>query len=137
MRRRDFMAGLGSAVAWPVVARAQQRVPPAIGYLGGSSPSADSFFRGLGELGFVEGLNVQILYRAAQFQYDRLDALATDLVNRRVAVIYARGSTQALAAKRATATIPIVFSTGGDPVEDGLAQRRTVGQPGLYARVRR
>jgi putative tryptophan/tyrosine transport system substrate-binding protein len=125
MRRREFIAGLGGAAVWPVVARAQQSAAPVIGYL--SSGSADisaglvPFLRGLKESGFVEGQNVNIEYRWAKGQYDLLPTLAADLVNRRVAVICASGgSVTAMAAKAATATIPIVFQGGSDPVSRGL-----------------
>ena len=134
MRRREFIAGLGSAAAWPVVARAQQPAMPVIGFL--SSQSADDdyknvtvpFLQGLKETGYVEGQNVAVEYRWAENQYDRLPALAADLVRRRVAVIVAAGTTAALAAKAATTTIPIVFATGGDPVALGLVA--SLNRPG-------
>ena len=125
IKRRDFIAGLGSAAAWPVVARGQQPVP-VIGYLGGQSADDDyknvivPILLGLKETGYVEGQNVAIEYRWAENQYDRLPALAADLVRRRVAVIVASGSTAALAAKTVTTTIPIVFMSGNDPVALGL-----------------
>ena len=126
MRRRTFIAGLGSAAAWPALARAQQPAIPVIGYLGTQSadndykPATVPFLQGLKETGYVEGQSVAIEYRWAENQNDRLPALAADLVRRRVAVVVAAGTAAALAAKAATTTIPIVFSTGTDPVASGL-----------------
>jgi len=133
IRRREFIVGLGSAVAWPVVARAQPPAMPVIGYI--STQSAEDykidtvpFLQGLKETGFVEGQNVAVEYRYAEGQYDRLPALAADLVRRRVAVIVAAGSEAAVAAKAATTTIPIVFNTGADPVALGLVA--SLNRPG-------
>ena len=126
MRRRDFIKAIvGSSVAWPLLARAQQSATPVIGYLGGSSPAyrghlLTAFWRGLRESGYVEGENVTIEYRWAQDQYDRLPALAADLVRRHVLVIVATDTPSAIAAKAATATLPIVFASGADPIKEGL-----------------
>jgi putative tryptophan/tyrosine transport system substrate-binding protein len=134
MRRREFIAGLGSVAAWPVAARAQQSAPPVVGYLGaGTSVShrevLPGFYRGLMELGYIENRNLFVEYRWAEDRLDELPALATDLVGRRVSVIVALQSTAAaLAAKAVTKTIPIVFGIGTDPVDVGLVNR--LNQPG-------
>jgi putative ABC transport system substrate-binding protein len=125
MQRREFLGVLsGTALAWPLTLRAQQ-VMPAIGLLTSLTPAvqaqhAASFSKGLGELNYAEGRNVAIEYRYAEGQYNRLPALAADLVRRQPAVIAAIGPPAALAAKAATSTIPIVFMTGLDPVRSGL-----------------
>src|SRR6516225_5755663 len=126
LRRREFIAGLGGAAVWPLAAGAQQPALPVIGLLGGVSAAryADrmaGFHRGLSETGYVEGRNVAIEYRWADGHYDRLPAMADDLVSRRVAVIFAAGPDVGLhAAIAATKTIPIVFVTGSDPVAAGF-----------------
>jgi hypothetical protein len=125
MRRRDFMAGLGSAAACPVVVQAQQPTLPLIGYLGQGTAATDrpklvALRQGLSEVGYVEGRNVVIEPRFAEGQFDRLPALAADLVRRQVAVIVANGPPPAHAMKAQSNTIPIVFAMGQDPVKEGL-----------------
>src|SRR5271155_5133494 len=144
MRRREFIAGLGSTAALPVVARGQQRAVPVIGYLNAALENESftaAFRQGLAEQGYAEGRNVEILYRWAENQYDRLPALAADLVGRRVAVIFASGGeSSALAAKSATETIPIVFRNGADPVELGLVasiNRPDSNVTGVYDLIRK
>ena len=134
MKRRDFIAGLGSAAAWPVVARAQQ--VPVIGFLHPIAPDGvtglAAWHRGLADQGYVEGRNVAIEYRWANGRYDLLPELARDLVTRKVAVLFASGGTPtALAAVAATTAIPIVFSVGADPVATGLVS--SFGRPGRNA----
>src|SRR5438046_3280318 len=126
MKRREFITFLGgAATAWPVGARAQQSAMPVIGYLSSLGQAISvrfdaAFRRGLSDVGYVEGQNVSVEYRWITDRYDALPAMATDLVQRQVAVIFALGPPAVLAAKAASPTIPIVFVTGADPLRFGV-----------------
>ena len=123
IRRREFIAGLAGAAAWPVVARAQQQAVPVVGWLrAGELPTAEYLAacrQGLNELGYIEGRNVKIELRNSEL-YDRLPDLASEFVRRPVTAVFADNLAAAVAARAATGTIPIVFAIGGDPIRDGL-----------------
>jgi ABC-type uncharacterized transport system substrate-binding protein len=134
MRRREFIKFVGGAMAWPAAAGAQQRAVPVVGFMSGRAPNDSAhlvaaFQQGLAETGFVEGQTVAIEFRWAEGNYDRLPALAADLVAGKVAVLVGvGGDVSAVAATKATKTIPVVFGMGGDPVKAGMVA--SFNQPG-------
>jgi putative tryptophan/tyrosine transport system substrate-binding protein len=133
VRRREFIAGLGGAAAWPVVGRAQQAAIPVIGHLGAGTPDRSreivaAVHRGLSEVGYFEGRNLTVEYRWAEYRLERMPDLAADLVRRKVAVIVVFSTSAVLAARAATKSIPIVFEIGSDPVETGLVA--SLNRPG-------
>jgi putative tryptophan/tyrosine transport system substrate-binding protein len=133
MRRRDFINAITVSIAWPLAAHAQQPTTPVVGFMMAGSRAAlrdeiTAFEAGLREMGFAEGQNLALEYRFAEGQFERFPAFASDLVQRRVSVIAASSPQGALAAKRATATIPVVFSIGADPVETGIVS--SLSHPG-------
>jgi putative tryptophan/tyrosine transport system substrate-binding protein len=133
MRRREFISLLGGAATWPLTVRAQQPAMPVVGFMMAGSRAAlrdeiTAFEAGLKEMGFVEGQNLALEYRFAEGQFDRFPAFASDLIHRQVSVIAATSPQGALAAKRATTAIPIVFSIGVDPVESGIVS--SLSRPG-------
>jgi putative tryptophan/tyrosine transport system substrate-binding protein len=133
VRRRDFIKVIaGSTTAWPLAARAQQPAMPVVGFVNSASPGGypplSAFFKGLGESGYVEGRDVHIEYRWAEGDYDRLPALVDDLLQRKASVVAATSTPAAMAAKAATNSIPVVFTTSGDPVRLGLVS--SLNKPG-------
>src|SRR4051812_2766173 len=136
MRRREFIAGLGGAAAWPAVAGAQQTAIRTIGWLSIRAAGTETetnvlaaFREGVAQKGYIEGKNLKIEFRFGEGQYDRLPMLAAELVRHQVAVLVTSGGTQTVqAAQAATGTIPIVFATAGDPVQDRLV--RSINRPG-------
>src|SRR5262245_47599506 len=133
MNRREFITLLGSAAMWPLAARAQRPVMPVIGFLGGANPvgyapQIEALRLGLRDYGYVEGRTIAIEYRWAEGRYDRLPALAADLVSRKVDLIITQGTPAAFAAKQATTTIPIVMAIVGNPVDTGLVS--SLARPG-------